>query len=621
MNKIKKIFFAITSLFLVAGGATACKEKVNPQELVDDVYASLIYPNLTNGIKANFELYNEIDGVKISYVSADPTLLEISKNNDLAIVHCPAIGSTEDGKGAITSFTATLKYEDVTKDKQFRVRILEKGAVVSVEEFRNLTSADTGKQYSLDGIVIAINDRSFLLADETAKVALVYKSGTGVAVGDYVEVDGPLAFYSGVPQFDGKAAVAILTETPSFTYTTPTPTTWGPTELDAYLEKTAVDDLSGNYITVTGKLSVSGSYYNLEVAGTSKAVGSLVYPLESSGLDAYNGKVIKVTGYTLYVTGSRYVNIFFTDFEEVNLTDAEKLDLAVNAISVPSDVTADFVLPKTSSYNSTVTWTSDNSVITIGTATADGYPATVAKVDKDTAVKLTATVSLGSETPKTKDFTVNVLSVIEANVTVAQLREKAIADEDVSDAGLIAHGVVAAKGNSGSNLPFYLVDDSGTILVYTNDKNEGVNTGDEVYIKITALDVFNNTPQIKSYDLLKTASTGKSHGLTATQEDIATLTAHAKDTEWLSNPANINELSGKYIEITGYVLKSGNYLNLYAENNTSSGQVQLMYTNAINDYENEKVTVRVFVYGYSKLDGSGYFRASFDSLVSHETVA
>ena len=86
MNKIKKIFFAITSLFLVAGGATACKEKVNPQELVDDVYASLIYPNLTNGIKANFELYNEIDGVKISYVSADPTLLEISKNNDLAIV-------------------------------------------------------------------------------------------------------------------------------------------------------------------------------------------------------------------------------------------------------------------------------------------------------------------------------------------------------------------------------------------------------------------------------------------------------------------------------------------------------------------------------------------------------
>ena len=62
-------------------------------------------------------------------------------------------------------------------------------------------------------------------------------------------------------------------------------------------------------------------------------------------------------------------------------------------------------------------------------------------------------------------------------------------------------------------------------------------------------------------------------------------------------------------------------MNLYAENNTSSGQVQLMYTNAINDYENEKVTVRVFVYGYSKLDGSGSFRASFDSLVSHETVA
>ena len=70
---------------------------------------------LGDGIKANFELYNEIDGVKISYVSADQTLLEISKNNDLAIVHCPAIGSTEDGKGAITSFTATLKYDGKTE--------------------------------------------------------------------------------------------------------------------------------------------------------------------------------------------------------------------------------------------------------------------------------------------------------------------------------------------------------------------------------------------------------------------------------------------------------------------------------------------------------------------------
>ena len=38
MNKIKKIFFAITSLFLVAARATACKEKDNPQEVVDDVY-------------------------------------------------------------------------------------------------------------------------------------------------------------------------------------------------------------------------------------------------------------------------------------------------------------------------------------------------------------------------------------------------------------------------------------------------------------------------------------------------------------------------------------------------------------------------------------------------------
>ena len=67
------------------------------------------------------------------------------------------------------------------------------------------------------------------------------------------------------------------------------------------------------YVTFTGKLEISGNYYNINVNGSSKT-GSLS---NATGVDAsLNGKIVDVTGYFIGLTGSdKYFNIILTSIK------------------------------------------------------------------------------------------------------------------------------------------------------------------------------------------------------------------------------------------------------------------------------------------------------------------
>ena len=73
--------------------------------------------------------------------------------------------------------------------------------------------------------------------------------------------------------------------------------------MDAQLSKTSVE-----YVEYVGTLSVSGSYYNVKIDGASKAQGSLQYIDASAFPLAVNGAKIKVRGYFIGVSSSKYVN-------------------------------------------------------------------------------------------------------------------------------------------------------------------------------------------------------------------------------------------------------------------------------------------------------------------------
>ena len=69
------------------------------------------------------------------------------------------------------------------------------------------------------------------------------------------------------------------------------------------------------YIEYVGTLSVSGNYYNVNVDGTTTAIGSLQYIDAAAHPAAVNGAKIKVRGYFIGVSSSKYVNTMTVSVE------------------------------------------------------------------------------------------------------------------------------------------------------------------------------------------------------------------------------------------------------------------------------------------------------------------
>ena len=199
------------------------------------------------------------------------------------------------GKGAYLNILATSVEGDTTpieKETKTISEILQLGEGV----------------YETEATVCATNAQSFLLTDGTSYL-LAYRgrSWSGdLEQGDTVTISGNVTTYNGSLQFDSSATYVKGEPT---TYVLPTPKELTAAECDAFKDNCPV-----TFAKVTGKLAISGNYYNLTIEGA-EIIGSIAYPKEDiSGLD---GKLIEVTGFVLYTTGSgRYLNFMATSIEE-----------------------------------------------------------------------------------------------------------------------------------------------------------------------------------------------------------------------------------------------------------------------------------------------------------------
>lgn len=186
--------------------------------------------------------------------------------------------------------------------------------------------------YAVQGAVLATYARGFLLGDGANSI-LVYKSDTGVVPGDIVSVKGTTSKYGGLSQFSNKAEVNKLG---TATIKLPTPYAISATEMDEYIASPYV-----RYITYSGKLTVSGSYFNVAIKGATTAVGSLQYVNadQVEAITALNGKDIVVTGYAVGASGSKYVNTMITSVVEA--TAAASVNLLHLATRAGSEVSTE----------------------------------------------------------------------------------------------------------------------------------------------------------------------------------------------------------------------------------------------------------------------------------------
>ena len=430
MKKGFKLLLSLATVFMVSGTVTACNvDKRTPEEKVQEAYDSLVYSGL-NAVTSDIELITsvaDLEDVAISYaVAADQNYLAVAEDGASIKVTRPTYNV---GDVMLTpGFTATISYENVTKTKSFNVKIMKASTVITAAEYLQLTK-DSGDVYSFSGEVVVEGTGAILVGDSTGLV-YVYSNDAAEAVdvGDFVRIEGGFTAYNAVPQFAYNAKTPCTATklndsevVDSYRFTKPeSATAWGGADADAYVNKEnpTVSDLQGKYINFEGVLSISGGkYYNVTIPGAETAVGSIAYPNQEmkDQLATLDGKMISATGYTLYISGNKYVNLFATEVKEVTVDDNKKAELALGSVTVKDEVKEDFVLPATGTYDAEITWTSNNEALKIGEKTEAGYPVTVTRAATDVDVTLTAQAKVGTAT-QSKDFGVKVLADAPENV-------------------------------------------------------------------------------------------------------------------------------------------------------------------------------------------------------------
>ena len=160
------------------------------------------------------------------------------------------------------------------------------------------------EKQTISGVVIAVNATGFLLKAEDGYKYFYDKDITPeVVAGDVIEAEAEQTEHSGLVEYENYT----LTKKGTQAVTHPEPTVLTGTAFDSFTTQFGYASFSGN-------LSVSGNYYNVTVDGATMT-GSLAGPTLPE--DVKSGKMVDVTGYYLYQSGSstKYQNYIVTSIK------------------------------------------------------------------------------------------------------------------------------------------------------------------------------------------------------------------------------------------------------------------------------------------------------------------
>lgn len=174
-----------------------------------------------------------------------------------------------------------------------------------------LGSAALNDDVKVSGYVTGICSRGFILTDNSGSILCYQASGFDVAsvtIGSQVDLSGTVSAYNKGLQIAITGDEYTVVGTGEYTY--PTPTVYTGTMMDQAITRT--ENALAQYVQITGKVSISGNYYNIEVEGAETAIGSgyMVPDFVRSQLE--DGKTYTLTGYYMAISGGKYFNMVIT---------------------------------------------------------------------------------------------------------------------------------------------------------------------------------------------------------------------------------------------------------------------------------------------------------------------
>ena len=325
MKVIKKVFLIFILSFLLIN-ITGCKIENNDDNNVDD---QIYYPQENSNISISEALLLEIpEGNKTPYkYYIEGTISSIEDNEKGSLYITDGINSIyimelfdKDGKTSFSKMPIMPQVGDslivygYLKCKNDSIYIpsgvledlvIDEDNDTSFTLIEDVKKAQLGK-YKVKGQVIAKNAQSFILKDSSSQI-LVYMGSSwqnDVEIGDVLQLEGTTTTYGNAIQFSNDS---LYKNVSSSTVSYPNYKTLTGSGMNSYLYQSKIEI---EYVRVEAKLSVSGSYYNFTVEGSS-LTGTITYPLNSQTLNAMNGKEIIITGYVTGISGSntKYLNI------------------------------------------------------------------------------------------------------------------------------------------------------------------------------------------------------------------------------------------------------------------------------------------------------------------------
>ena len=151
-------------------------------------------------------------------------------------------------------------------------------------------------------------------------------------MGDQVDVTGEVSAYNKGFQITGTTATVTVTGNQAYSY--PSAKVLDGKACDALLGIT--DNQLAVFAQFTGKVTISGNFYNFTIDGAETAIGSLYQATDEQKALFENDKTYTVTGYFTSISGGKYVNFVPTAAVEAKATKSRRALRAATAVTSKS---------------------------------------------------------------------------------------------------------------------------------------------------------------------------------------------------------------------------------------------------------------------------------------------
>lgn len=380
---------------------------------------------------ANTSTYYKLTG-KVSNFNSQYCSFDLTDDSGTIYVYSVSNKSDWSSKisngGTVTLAGKYTKYNN-TKDEVINAYILSFEADASAGTEMTIAealAADAGTKVIVSGTVAATYKRGFVITDGTDYLLIYDGSTCAAAVKDNVKVTGTTASYAGLIQV-GNPTVTVVSSGNTLNL---------PAAKDITSTFDSYSSSKIEYITYTGTLAVSGNYYNVTVSGASTYTGSLSYVNDSFNASSFNGVEVKVTGFYVGLSNSKYINTMVT---ELASTGSSYLNLSTTSlVASATETSAKFNLYTNTNW----TVTSDNAAYTVSPASGSSsseVTISFAANTSETANTVTFTVAADGVASKTVTLThkgVSTASGDEASFTISEtVSSWAAATDDTYGAG------------------------------------------------------------------------------------------------------------------------------------------------------------------------------------------